>query len=113
MAYIQVDKGGSPPPVSTKDGTDYDRCPKDGCIEVDPMYRIGSDVNQRAAGYYADVRKGGCGMNWARTEKQGVARDQARGLNPKWPTRAAGTGRFVLEPTDAYRENYERIFGHK
>jgi hypothetical protein len=101
-----------------KDGDYYDRCPQDGCLEVDAMHR--SEGNQAGARethhdwsiYSADVREGGCGAVWTRTTSTGAARDRARGVQSLNLTAAAGKERYVSVPSDSYRANYERAFGH-
>lgn len=102
-----------------KDGDYYDRCPSDGCLEVDAMHR--SEGNQAGhmreqyhdwSIYNADVRSGGCGAVWTRTTSTGQQRDAARGVRSLNLTASAGKGRYVSVPTEAYRSKYEAIFGH-
>lgn len=109
-------RGKAPPPDPTKDGTHYDRCPEDGCIEVDRDSKIGGRTRKGedyldAAFYHADRQLGGCGANWVRTTKQGTARNHKRGVNAKWPTRAALVNQYIDVPSTAYRDNYDCAFG--
>ena len=62
--------------------------------------------------FNADMREGGCGATWSRTTTTGAIKDRARGIEPLSLTASADKGRFVSVPTDAYRSNYEAIFGH-
>jgi hypothetical protein len=102
-----------------KDGDYYDRCPADGCLEVDAAHRSegtghGEHVEQYHdwSIYSADARQGGCGASWTRTTTTGAARDHARGRTPVNLTASAGKERYVSVPTQAYRDNYELAFGH-
>lgn len=104
------------PPNPHKDGDYYDRCPVDGCIEVDRVHKIGGHDGKAehlfASIFSADMRQGGCGALWSRTTPQGEERyhkDKALG-DPKWRTRS-GTRTMSL-PSEQYMDNYERIFGH-
>lgn len=101
-----------------KSGEYYDRCPADGCIEVERSYKFGGIDNHDEehllwSMYSADRRKGGCGHGWARTTEQGKARDESRGVSPKWLTQSAAVGRAWSLPTPEYEANYEKAFGHK
>lgn len=117
MAHIIL-KQNTPPPASTaKSGEYYDRCPHDGCVEVERSYKSGGRDGRKQehldwSMYHADPRKGGCGTSWTRDTKQGAERARQRGINPKWLTQAASTDRTTFTPTDTYRDNYARIFGH-
>jgi len=107
-----------PPVNAKKDGDYYDTCPHDACMEVDALHRSeGEKTGPREAHhdwsiYNADVRKGGCGFTWTRTTSTGAERDHSLGRESRWRTRSAGSERFVSVPSDAFRDNYERIFGH-
>jgi len=107
-----------PPANAAKDGDYYDRCPSDGCMEVDALHRNeGNRAGPREAVhdwsiFSADTRRGGCGFVWTRTATGGVVRDHALGRESRWKTASAGTERFTSVPSDQYRTNYERIFGH-
>jgi hypothetical protein len=101
------------------DGDWYDRCPDDGCVEVEANFRSHgtgtSDLHtsqQEWATFNADRRQGGCGFNWSRTNATGIARDAARGVLSARPTRAAQIERSFSTPSAAYQANYEAIFGH-
>jgi hypothetical protein len=62
--------------------------------------------------YSADMRAGGCGAAWTRTNATGVERYNALGKQPVGLTSAAEAGRSYFFGSDAYRDQYERIFGH-
>lgn len=101
-----------------KDGDYYDRCPHDGCLEVDAAHRSeGSQAGVREqihdwSIFNADLRQGGCGATWTRTTTTGARKDRARGVEPVNLTASADKGRVVSVPSEAYRSNYEAIFGH-
>jgi hypothetical protein len=101
-----------------KDGDYYDRCPRDGCLEVDAAHRSEGNAAGARETYHdwsifsADVRQGGCGAVWSRTTTTGVQRDHARGVEPSSLTASAGKGRYISVPSEAYRTNFERAFGH-
>lgn len=107
-----------------KSGEFYDTCPHDGCGEFEVTHRNEGDggYGQETRGsretahewsiYSADRRAGGCGGVWSRTAPTGVERYRSMGREPKGLTQDAATGRTYSMPTDAYRDNYERIFGH-
>lgn len=104
------------PPSSSKEGDSYDRCPKDACVEVDPMHKIGGIDGRKeeylhASMYFADPKQGGCGKSWSRTTAQGQEKDRSKGIDSKWPTRTAITGRSYSMPSRQYSDNFERIFG--
>lgn len=102
-----------------KDGDYYDRCPHDGCLEVDAAHRSegtghGGLVESRHdwSIFSADLRAGGCGATWTRTTTTGAVRDRARGVEPANLTASAGKERHVSVPSQAFRDHYEAIFGH-
>lgn len=102
-----------------KDGDYYDRCPADGCLEVDAAHRSegtghGHDVEQYHdwSIFNADPRAGGCGATWTRTTTTGQRRDAARGISSLNLTASAGKERYVSVPSPAFADAYERIFGH-
>jgi hypothetical protein len=105
-----------PPANPKKDGDYYDRCPSDGCLEVDAVHRSeGSQTGAREGVhdwsiFNAGVRDGGCGYTWTRTSSTGVDRDHHLGRESRWRTRSAGAERFLSAPSDSYRDNYDRIF---
>jgi hypothetical protein len=118
MTVIHVEGTHVDPPANAaKDGDYYDRCPSDGCMEVDALHRSeGSKPGPRESVhdwsiFNADVRHGGCGFTWTRTATGGVDKDHALGRESRWKTRAAGRERFTSVPSDAYRDNYDRAFG--
>lgn len=98
-----------------KDDTYHDRCPNDGCLDVERSFKNGGKTIKKGeeyanwSMYNADPRRGGCGTSWARTTKQGVAEDQSKGVNPKWLTDSAQTGRSFSLPSEQFRENWDHI----
>jgi len=118
MTVIKMDGYVDPPANATKDGDYYDRCPQDGCMEVDALHRSEGNLAGPREQHHdwsifnADVRTGGCGFTWTRTTSSGAERDHDLGREPRWKTASAGSGRFTSVPSDAYRTNYERAFGH-
>lgn len=106
----------TPPPTNPKkDGDFYDTCPKDACIEVEPHFKIGGKSSRGEyyldhSQYNAHVEKGGCGANWERSTKQGMAQDAKKGIRSKWPTRAALVGKFTDVPSQTYRSRYDCAF---
>jgi len=100
----------------SKDGDYYDRCPHDGCLEVDASHR--SEGNNAGAReqfhdwsiFQANPRDGGCGATWTRTTTTGARKDEARGV--KSLNLTASANRYVSMPSEQYRSNYEAIFGH-
>jgi hypothetical protein len=101
-------------PVSTKvSGDYYDTCPNCGSHDVEPFHITGSEDHHLHSLYCHDRKKGGCGYNWTRTDARAAVRDRKRGINPKWLTSGGITNRVVSVPSEAYRENFARIFGHE
>lgn len=89
------------------EGDDYDVNPTTGNV-VEPYMRLpGGRVI-----YSDDLRKGGDGRTWTRTPRAAVEEDRSRGINPKWATSSAAVNRTMFTPTERYRENYARAFGH-
>ena len=121
MTFAKVDRESqqhekTPPPVSSKEGEYYDVCPRDQCLEVDRQFKNGGKDGKGHeylswSMYNADPRRGGCGYTWARTTPQGIAKDHAKGIDTKWGTRSAETGRSYSLPSQAYQDGWERIFG--
>ena len=97
-------------------GEVFDRCPQDGCIEVERSAKSGG-VDSKGEQYLswstftADKRKGGCGATWPRTTQQGLQERQAKGAytNTDYLTPSATVARVHSAPSDAYRRNYDRI----
>lgn len=105
------------PPNPHKDGDYYDRCPVDDCVEVDRMMKIGGHDGRtehlHTSFYSADLRQGGCGALWTRDTTDGANRFRQNngGADPKWLTRSAS--RKLSLPSQAYMDNYARIFKHE
>jgi hypothetical protein len=110
-----------PPANASKDGEYYDSCPADGCLEVDRIHKMGGEMGDGSGAkgeeyldwsmFSADRRKGGCGALWTRTTAQGQKMHDQRGMGEaKWLTRSAQ--RSLSVPSQAYIDQYERIFGH-
>jgi hypothetical protein len=104
----------------SKDGDYYDRCPADGCLEVDAAHRSegtghGGTVEQYHdwSIFNASAREGGCGATWTRTTTTGQEKDHAHGRQSLNLTASAGKGRFVSAPSDQFRDRYALAFGHE
>jgi hypothetical protein len=92
--------------ASNLEGIDYDRCPNCGSAE-EPVFRLpGRSI------YSCDLKKGGCGASHARTDKRALREDHSKGINTKWPSHSAAVNRSISVPSQSYRDNYERVFGH-
>lgn len=96
-----------------KSGEGYDTCP--ACDrEQEHQYKFGG--NDGHADYHfwdmysCDQLAGGCGATWTRTTPQGMERDYKKGLNSKWGTQSAATGRTFHSGLAA--DDWERVFGH-
>lgn len=103
-----------------KQGEAYDDCihPDCGQRDVTPQFRLG----ENAAGtmgspdrviYHHDAKEGGCGTTWSRTRAPAIEEDHARGVQTKWGTGSAIRAAYVSVPSDRYRDNYARVFGHE
>ncbi len=94
---------------------DYSRCPTDGCIEVNPYFKNGGTTIGKREEYRdwqifnADPRQGGCGASWSTATKQGYQARLAKGNPTRGLTRSAMVDAVHSLPSEAYRENYERI----
>lgn len=104
----------TPQADSSKDGEFYDRCPKDGCIETERIFKHGGRTGSGEdylnwSMYNAHPKQGGCGYTWSRDTKQGLEANQAKGINPKWLTKSAQTGRSYSLPSEQFRDNFGRI----
>lgn len=103
-----------------KEGLYYDDCPNPSCgkRDIEPAHRLGdsADGNHGTPDgviYYCDPREGGSGDSWTRA-RGSVADDRAKkGLSTKNLTGDAMRGAYVSVPSDAFRNNYERAFGHE
>ena len=98
-----------------KSGEYYDRCPLDGCMEVERNHKLGGHDSRGEehllwSTYTADPRRGGCGHSWSRTTKQGLARNDTRNRSTAGLTRAADRDVITSVPSQAYRDNYDRAF---
>ncbi len=90
------------------DGETHDRCPVDGCADVDAGYVLGGVAPQgeyyRWAQYHAP-----CGVSWTRTGAQVAEERERRGLPVQYKTRSAERGRVTSTPSRAFQQGYERI----
>lgn len=100
-----------------KDGVDYDDCVNPDCGERDVVLRFKSggrdghgEEYRDWSIFHCDPRGGGCGTTWERTTKQGAQRGVAK--NYPTPRLTRDADRTIFAPTEAYRSNYSRIFGH-
>lgn len=98
------------PPPSAKDGHFYDSCPDGCCRDVDRSFKSGGTDGRGETYLDWAMFHSPCGLTWTRTTKQGLARDEARGVRTKY--KAGDVGRFVSVPSRRFQANYERIFGH-
>lgn len=116
MVYVQKPIAEDTHSVAVK-GIDHGvaRCPNDG-TEIPLNYKWGSapssgDISSGIACH--DSRQGGCGMSFPVDSTQGVREAEARGDKPRtFVSDAAATGRTYSMPSDAFRDQYARIFGH-
>lgn len=116
MVYVKTPIDPDKREIAVK-GIDHGaaRCPNDG-TEIPLDYKWGSapssgDLSSGIACH--DSRKGGCGLSFAVDSSQGVREAEARGDKPRtFVSDAAATGRSYSVPSDAFRDNYERVFGH-
>ncbi len=99
-------------PVShAHEGEGHDSC--GGCgKDVESAHARTEGQNHYWDMYSCDQREGGCGNNWTRTTKAGVEWNERKGQQTRWLTTGAEIGRVVSVPSEAYRSNYERAFGH-
>jgi hypothetical protein len=115
VVVIKVD-GGTPPRANeAKEGDYCDVCPVHGGEEVEAKFKSGGVDNRGHeyrdfSIYSSDLRDGGCGDTWSRTTAQGRERDNALGREPMQLTR--GATRAYSTPSEQFRDNYARIFGH-
>lgn len=119
MVAIHTPHNDPTPANQAKSGEGYDRCPSDGCVEVDPTFQRGGidtkgEEYRNYFIYSADRKQGGCGMQWSRTTAQGRQHDVEHGIQTRWLTTSAARGRtYLLSPqSEAYAENYRKAFGH-
>jgi hypothetical protein len=93
--------------ASDHEGIDYDVNPRTGNVcEPSHVLPNGSVI------YCDDLRKGGDGSNWARTPRNAVAQDAARGIRTKWPSQSVRVNRKTFLPSETYSSRYEEVFGH-
>lgn len=100
-------------------GVDHDTCPNPNCgkVGIEPTDRIGVSGDGMAGSpdgmiYYCDPRDGGSGDSWTRSSKDIIEQRTRKGLATKNPTGTATRGTYVSTPSEAFRANYERAFGH-
>lgn len=100
-------------------GYAYDNCDHCG-TENEPLNvngAPGTDQQNWATFVCGGAGKGsandGCGHNWASTTRRGLEHNEALGVNTLGhiPIDVA-TDRYVSAPSEAYRRNYEAVFGH-
>lgn len=95
-------------------GDDHDKCVS--CdTDVEPIEHFGGEHGTPLMWqqYNHDRKAGGCGATWTRTTAQGLERNTTRDQQTKWLTGAASTERRYFTPSEAYRSNYQRVFGHE
>ena len=92
-------------------GEGSDCCPNCG-TSVDAQHVLGDVQNPSGYIYGHDLRDGGCGATWNRTGRAGIERAAKAGYDPKWPVTSVAVGRVYFTPSKAYRDNFDRAFGH-
>lgn len=101
-----------------KEGNFYDDCPDPACGNRDvPMSFKNGGLNPRNGERYHSwsiFHCDCCGVNWSRDSRQGTEERAAKGQEPaKGHESSVILGRTVFYgASPAYRDNYERIFGH-
>lgn len=98
-------------PNPNKEGLDYDDCwnPDCGARDLTPTYRIAD----RSVGYCCPHCQSN--IQWRET-RAGHERNVAAGLGRYSAGRRVGSAqreRYISTPSNAFRQNYERAFGHK
>lgn len=96
------------------EGENHDHCPS--CeTDREAVERFGGEHGTPLMWeqYSCDRRVGGCGAAWTRTTGYGQARNTERGQRTKWLSTGAAQGRVYSTPSEAYRANYEKVFGHE
>src|SRR6266446_5424124 len=94
-------------------GEGHDRCVS--CDkEVDANFLSGgkakaSENHLEWNTFHCPPMDGGCGSNWSRTTKQGLAKRDAQGAPTLGLTNAAVTQRATSVPSDRYRNRYDLI----
>lgn len=89
------------------EGDGHDRCPVDGCADVDAFW---STPWAPSYLYHAP-----CGATWDRHSKQAVEFREEHRPHSHFAgrvTKAADTGRVISIPSRQFQDNYTRIFGH-
>lgn len=116
---VKVAGGTTLPPAANegKDGDYYDVCPTHGGEEVEAKFKAGGrdgkgEEYRDWSIFSSDIRDGGCGDSWSRTTASGAERLRTHGKEPAQLTRGAQRTIMPSPTSEAYRENYERIFGH-
>jgi hypothetical protein len=59
--------------------------------------------------FHCAPEDGGCGSNWSKTTRQGLAKREAQGAETAGLTESAATQRAISMPSDRFRQNYEAI----
>jgi len=114
---VKVEGGATPAPLANehKEGDDHDVCPVHGGDEVEALHKAGGTDGKGEEYrdwqiFSSDLRNGGCGDAWSRTTSTGAQRLADTGRTPQQLTK--GATRTYSLPSDQFRSNYERIFGH-
>jgi hypothetical protein len=94
-------------------GEGYDRC--GSCdTEVEANFLSGgtsqeSEKHLEWNTFHCPPQAGGCGSNWSRTTRQGLAKRDAQGESTSGLTESAITQRAMSLPSDRYQANYGKI----
>src|SRR4051812_36083587 len=95
-------------------GEGYDRC--GSCdTEVDAKFFSGGEAQAQHGKsmdwniFHCPPDAGGCGSNWSKTTRQGLAKRDAHGDSTSGLTESAITQRAMSLPSDRYQANYGKI----
>lgn len=95
------------------DGEFYDRC--ESCDKgVDANFLSGGQAKESERHlewniFHCPPAEGGCGSNWSRTTRQGLAKREAQGAETAGLTSSAETQRAMSVPSRRYQANYSQI----
>jgi hypothetical protein len=95
-------------------GEGYDRC--GSCdTEVDAKFFSGGEGQAQHGKamdwniFHCDPGDGGCGSNWSRTTRQGLAKRDAQGDSTSGLTESALVQRAFSTPSERFKRGYEQI----
>jgi len=95
-------------------GEGYDNCPS--CdTEVNANFFSGGESQAQHGKsmewnmFHCPPAEGGCGSNWSKTTRQGLAKREAQGAPTSGLTEAAVTQRAMSLPSERFKAGYSRI----